>query len=266
MTSQQEEKQPTQELTQESGIMTSNLSVGRPPEVVLKEAKETAQALQKVLRAKAKPVIINKKQYLEFEDWQTLARFYGVTAKVTYTAPIQIGNAVGFEARAVALDTRTGLEISAADAMCLNDEEKWGKRAKFEWKTVAGKNVREKVGEEQVPMFQLRSMAQTRACAKALRNVLAWVVVLAGFAPTPAEEMDGVVSDSISASSNSSGSDGIRLMDSKFPGTCAICKTAFGKGTPIFYDSKTRTSSHKMCFEQLSGEDSSSKTEKEVAE
>ena len=33
-------------------------------------------------------------------------------------------------------------------------------------------------------------MAQTRACAKALRNVLAWVVVLAGYAPTPAEEMD----------------------------------------------------------------------------
>jgi len=32
-------------------------------------------------------------------------------------------------------------------------------------------------------------MAQTRACAKALRNVLAWVVVLAGYRPTPAEEM-----------------------------------------------------------------------------
>src|SRR5262249_27437128 len=41
------------------------------------------------------------------------------------------------------------------------------------------------------PLFQLRSMAQTRACAKAMRNVLAWVVVLAGYAPTPAEEMTG---------------------------------------------------------------------------
>lgn len=38
-------------------------------------------------------------------------------------------------------------------------------------------------------MFQLRSMAQTRACAKALRNVLAWVVMLAGYKTTPAEEM-----------------------------------------------------------------------------
>jgi hypothetical protein len=32
-------------------------------------------------------------------------------------------------------------------------------------------------------------MAQTRACAKVLRTCLAWVVVLAGYEPTPAEEM-----------------------------------------------------------------------------
>jgi len=35
----------------------------------------------------------------------------------------------------------------------------------------------------------LSSMAQTRAGAKALRNRFAWVVVLAGYRPTPAEEM-----------------------------------------------------------------------------
>ena len=34
-------------------------------------------------------------------------------------------------------------------------------------------------------------MAQTRAGAKALRNALAWVVVLAGYRPTPAEELPG---------------------------------------------------------------------------
>jgi hypothetical protein len=32
-------------------------------------------------------------------------------------------------------------------------------------------------------------MAQTRAGAKAMRNALAWVVVLAGYRPTPAEEL-----------------------------------------------------------------------------
>ena len=78
--------------------------------------------------------------------------------------------------------------ISAADAMCMNDEDKWGMRAKYEWKD----GGRVQIGEVQAPFYQLRSMAQTRACAKALRNVLAWVVVLAGYKPTPAEEMAGV--------------------------------------------------------------------------
>jgi len=41
-------------------------------------------------------------------------------------------------------------------------------------------------------------MAQTRAGAKAFRNRLAWVVVLAGYRPTPAEEMtEGTVSSAI---------------------------------------------------------------------
>jgi hypothetical protein len=132
-------------------------------------------------------VIFNGEQYLEFEDWQTVGRFYGVTAKVVSTSPVTFGDVIGFEARAVVVRA-DGQEISAADSMCLNDEEKWSARAKYEW--IDG--VKTQVGTTAVPLFQLRSMAQTRACAKALRNVLAWVVVLAGYRPTPAEEMDGV--------------------------------------------------------------------------
>jgi hypothetical protein len=59
--------------------------------------------------------------------------------------------------------------------MCLNDEPNWRNK----------------------PLFQLKSMAQTRALAKALRNVMAWVVVLAGYSPTPAEEMDDVQDNGI---------------------------------------------------------------------
>ena len=47
------------------------------------------------------------------------------------------------------------------------------------------------VGSTPTPLFQLRSMAQTRACGKALSNLFKWVVVLAGYKPTPAEEMIG---------------------------------------------------------------------------
>jgi hypothetical protein len=146
----------------------ADLSITRAPVKVLEEARGAAKALKDVVSKKNKPVILNGEQYLEFEDWQTLGRFYGVTAKVISTAHIDYGRAQGFEAKAIALRL-DGTEISAAEAMCLSDEPNW-----------RGK-----------PLFQLRSMAQTRACAKALRNVLAWVVVLAGYKPTPAEEMTG---------------------------------------------------------------------------
>lgn len=144
-----------------------DIVVSRPPDIVLAEAQRAAKALSDVVSKKKKPIIMQGEQYLEFEDWQTVGKFYGITAKVISTEYIEYGDAKGFQARAAAIRTTDGMEISAAEAMCLNDEANW-----------KGK-----------PLFQLRSMAQTRACAKALRNVLAWVVVLAGYRPTPAEEI-----------------------------------------------------------------------------
>jgi len=187
-----------------------------PPTVVLAEAQRAAKALQGIIAAKPRKVMMNGEQYLEFEDWQTVGRFYGITAREDGDPEyVSLGGVQGFKASAVAID-RTGRVIGRATAYCLNDEEKWRGRTKYEWLylTVSGKKVkddpgkeivwednpnkpgkrpkkvREAVGEEAVPLFQLASMAQTRASAKALRNVLSWVVVLAGYRPTPAEELE----------------------------------------------------------------------------
>jgi len=140
------------------------------PEVVLAEAQKAATALKKVIQGKPKPVVIRGETYLEFEDWQTVGRFYGYTAGVE-SAPeyVELGGARGFKATSIAIDSR-GVVRSRATAFCMDDEERWGK----------------------APTYQLASMAQTRANAKALRNVLSWVTVLAGYVATPAEEMDGV--------------------------------------------------------------------------
>lgn len=201
-----------------------DIQVSRSPEVVLEEATKAAKALGTVLAGKKKKVMMNGEQYLEFEDWQTVGRFYGVTAKIKETSFIDFGGVQGFEAKAVAIRA-DGMEISAAEAMCLNDEEKWRARPKYETLYILKDGSKQKddppkdqivwidnpnsqgkkmpkrerllVGEEAVPLFQLKSMAQTRAAAKALRNVLAWVVVLAGYKPTPAEELDGQTDDSI---------------------------------------------------------------------
>lgn len=192
------------------------LVMAREPTAVLDEARRAAVALTQVLDAKKRKVEFNGETYLEAEDWILLGRFYGVTGKIAETRPVEFGDVRGWEARAVALRA-DGMEISAADAMCLNDEEKWRARPKYVWCYVTkaggrveedpgpdqivwepnpakpGKNRPKKervlMGEEAVPLFQLRSMAQTRALAKVLANVLRWIPVLAGYRGTPAEEM-----------------------------------------------------------------------------
>lgn len=202
----------------EAQVMARALGRLDNPEAVLAEARKAAQALRDVVAQKPKPVVMNGEQYLEFEDWQTVGHFYGVTpcaeGKPQY---VELGHVRGFEATSVAL-SRDGRVLSRATAFCLSDEEKWGTRTKYEWAyCLAGgghsvedpgsdklvwednpkkpggkrpKKERVKTGDETVPLFQLASMAQTRANAKVMRNVLSWVVVLAGYRPTPAEEIE----------------------------------------------------------------------------
>lgn len=188
-----------------------SISIARDPKVVIAEAYNAARALKDIIEAKPadKKVVMGGEQYIEFEDWQLLGKFYGLTAKVSSTEYVELGGARGFNARASVFHAQTGQEISAAESLCLNDEEKWSSRPKYEWKDEvdangnkiwiegsAGKKghykgKRVQVGEVAVPLFQLKSMAQTRACAKALRNVLSGVVVLAGYKATVFEEMTG---------------------------------------------------------------------------
>jgi hypothetical protein len=203
-----------QQLVQVADDTFEFLQIQRAPAQVLAEAQLAAVAIRDVIAKKVKPVVMNGEQYLEYEDWQTVGRFYGITAEIEWTRYCEFAGARGFEARAVAKHALSGRLVSAGESMCLNDEPKWSARPKYEWKDdvdAQGKKIwvehsadeakrtgkkghykgtRIQVGEEQVPLAQLRSMAQTRAAAKALRNVLAWVVVLAGYRATPAEELE----------------------------------------------------------------------------
>jgi hypothetical protein len=72
----------------------------------------------------------------------------------------------GWEAR-VEARTLAGQVVGAAEAECLRTEKTWSSRDDY----------------------ALRSMAQTRAVSKALRGPLGFVVTLAGYEATPAEEM-----------------------------------------------------------------------------
>jgi hypothetical protein len=180
------------------------------PDSILAEATEAANALMTVVKkAKLAHNFGGNKDHLEFEAWQTLAKFYGESVQCVDVKFVQYGSAQGFEATSIVKD-RFGNEVSRAEAMCLNDEDKWKSKPKYGyvyickdgtkslddpgkdqiiWENKRPKKERIKIGDEPVPLFQLRSMAQTRSNAKALKNRFAWIVVLAGYSATPAEEM-----------------------------------------------------------------------------
>lgn len=137
--------------------------------MVLERAEKVAKALKRFLDRKdaSQKVKFNNMMYPKAEDWQFVGAFFGHTALVRSTEELhgEDGVVIGYVAIADVL--HRGAKVSSAESACMRDEPNWSKK----------------------PAFQLRSMAQTRACAKALRNVFAWVMVMAGLAPTPAEEL-----------------------------------------------------------------------------
>lgn len=137
------------------------------PKQDIEMAKVAATALMEVVKT-AKPLMMNGKQYLYFEHWQTIAKFFNITVGTEWTKPIgAVDKPLGWEAKSNAY--QNGVIIGGAEASCMKDERNWTNK----------------------PEFQLRSMAQTRANSKALRSILGYIAVLAGANTTPAEEMNG---------------------------------------------------------------------------
>lgn len=165
----------------------------RKPEHALAEMELVAKAF--ALRAERLNLFvqIGPSKHLKIEGWQILAMMYRVSAGVVSTKYIQIGEFEGYEAVAEAIYVPSGHRISTAEAQCLNDEDRWDMRPEYEWirPEGGGEKVKTQTGEVAVPLQQLRSMAQTRACSKVLSNLLRGVAVMSGFAGTPAAEMTG---------------------------------------------------------------------------
>jgi hypothetical protein len=134
----------------------------------MRNAREQARAIVGVAREGKLLANIQGKQYPLLECLQLIGQMTGNTAEVEWCRKVSADEmgADGWEARAIVRD-RNGQQVGAAEAMCLRSERRWGKADEY----------------------AVRSMAQTRACAKALRMRVGFIVTLAGFEPTPAEEM-----------------------------------------------------------------------------
>lgn len=132
------------------------------PVQVLERATQTADALKDVIEQRGLFTNISGKAHVRVEGWQTLGSMLGVTPVCVWTRQLDNGWEARVEART--LDGRT---VGAAEAMCTRSERMWAKRDDY----------------------ALRSMAQTRATSKALASPLRFVITLAGYEGTPAEEM-----------------------------------------------------------------------------
>jgi hypothetical protein len=169
------------------------LSLNRPAEVVFKEAEMVVTPWARRVESLKLYKEIGPSKHLFVEAWQMLGACYRVSTRLVCTTYLDYGEVKGFEARVEAVHMPTGQVIGTADAMCLNDEENWGPRAKYEWQTPegGGPKIKTQVGYVNTPLQQLRSMAQTRAQSKVLASLFKWVARMKGFQGTPAEEMTG---------------------------------------------------------------------------
>lgn len=103
-------------------------------------------------------------EHVELEGWQFLGSMCNVSAKIEATTRLEDGS---YTASAVVVRVDTGIVVGRGESMCSKSEKRWS------------------YADE----YAVKSMAQTRAMSRALRGVLSWVLVLAGYSPTPADEM-----------------------------------------------------------------------------
>jgi hypothetical protein len=132
------------------------------PEVVIERAVAVATPLANLIKKQKLFTPIQGKAFVRVEGWSLLGNLVGVFAVCVWTRKLENGWEARVEAR-----TKYGEVVGAAEAMCLRSEKSWAQRDEY----------------------ALRSMAQTRATSKALRQPLGFVMQLAGFETTPAEEI-----------------------------------------------------------------------------
>jgi hypothetical protein len=179
--------------------LTSTLAA-LPPDtarVVIAHSAEVAKELRSVIDSvrgpDGKPTLVAQfattdrrsgvtkvHEHVTAEGWAMLGAMVGVGCKVVeqrtvdYSHPIHRPRAVGWESLAVAFDRASGEELAAEWGMCLRDERRWADAAEY----------------------AIRGMSATRARGRAFRAVLGYVMHLAGYDPTPAEEIvDAQVAD-----------------------------------------------------------------------
>lgn len=156
------------ELASRSDKVPSML-IGATPALVVENATKIANILKGVIDAKGLSVNLRGQSHVKCEGWTTLGALLGVYPQESAVVVHDDGSVTA----TVELRTLDGKIISRGSGYVGMDEKLW-----------AGRHL-----------YARRSMAITRATGKAFRLGFSWVITLAGYNPTPAEEMPGTDDD-----------------------------------------------------------------------
>lgn len=143
------------------------------PAEIVKAATEQANVLKAVIEENELFTNIQGRRHVQVQGWTFLGSMVGVYPITVWTRRLTLekDGLEGWEAR-VEARTRAGEVVGSSEGMCTRDEVSGNAQPWFD-----------------KPEYALRSMAQTRATSKALRQPLDFIMQLAGFDSTPAEEV-----------------------------------------------------------------------------
>jgi len=161
------------ELTvRDEGVRLGALQLTGPGDVV-NRAASVASELAKIVENKKLYSMIQGKKFPRVEAWTTVGGMLGVVPREAEPPKLtQYDDGYEeYEATVELVRVSDGAIVGRASAIVGTDEQTWKNR----------------------PRYARRSMAVTRATGKAYRLGFSWIMSLAGYEPTPAEEMDGVV-------------------------------------------------------------------------
>ena len=120
---------------------------------------------------------IKGKNYVNVEGWQIAGAFTGTFPIVENVENLSEGDSYKYRAE-VSLRDKDNNKVGYGVAICTNKEPG-------------------KTGFEE---YAVASMAQTRAVGKAYRMKIGWLLKVAGYETTPAEEMDAVAAEVVEES------------------------------------------------------------------
>lgn len=134
--------------------------------------KKLANELTKFIKDNRLSAYIAGKEYVQVEGWEFAGSQLNLTAIVEDVENQTLDTEIKYKAKVIIVHTLTDKVVSRGFAVASNKEK--GRNGSIKWKDE----------------YAVLSMAQTRAIGKAYRNILAWLIKLAGYEPTPLEEMD----------------------------------------------------------------------------